>query len=190
MTAHLLLTKCRPGSLGANEQSNGVGLFVGEPEHRWLKTDQQVRLHLNRFPQQQWKGKRGQAWLSMFSSLKIKHADKSFHMIPPCISNKQWDDVLKISQERNYPRNAAADSKQEFFFTSSSHLSAREYIFLSVYSRFILLQPAELTFCRQSTVRKYSITMNQIRHHRHQTFLLPSHPESGSWLVGCVSRQN
>ena len=50
MTAHLLLTKCRhPGSLGANEQSNGVGLFVGEPEHRWLKTDQQVRLHLNRF---------------------------------------------------------------------------------------------------------------------------------------------
>ena len=48
MTAHLLLTKCRPGSLGANEQSNGVGLFVGEPAIA-LKTDQQVRLHLNRF---------------------------------------------------------------------------------------------------------------------------------------------
>ena len=98
--------------------------------------------------------------------------------------HKQWDDVLKISQERNYPRNAAADSKQEFFFTSFSHLSAREYIFLSVYSLLTNLpKPAELTFCRQSTVRKYSITMNQMPDQA-SNFLLPSHPESGELAGG------
>ena len=102
------------------------------PEHRWLKTDQQVRLHLNRSPQTTVEGQARASLAFNVQQLEDKACwqifsyDSSVH--------KQWDDVLKISQERNYPRNAAADSKQEFFFTSFSHLSAREYIFLSVYS--------------------------------------------------------
>ena len=123
----------------------------------------------------------------MSSCLKIKHADKSFHMIPPCISNAMMFSREELSEECC----CRVDSKQEFFFTSFSHLSAREYIFLSVYSRFILLlpKPAELTFCRQSTVRKYSITMNQMPDQGSNFFTpFPSRIKGAGWWVACRGR--
>ena len=202
MTAHLLLTKCRhrvTGSKWTVKRCRIVRRWTGNcsgrpPEHRWLKTDQQVRLHLNRFSPTTVEG---QARASLTFNVQLLE-DKACWQIFSYDSSvhKQCDDVLKISQERNYLRNAAADSKQEFFFTSFSHLSAREYIFLSVYSRFILplllnnQQSSPFADNQQSENIPSLWTRCQIRHHRDQTFLLPSHPESGSWLVGCVSRQN
>ena len=163
------------------------------PEHRWLKTDQQVRLHLNcSHPTTV----EGQAWLSMFSSLKIKHADKSFHMIPPCISNgMMFSRSLKrgIIRGMLLPSRFKAGILLHIFLTPFCSWIHFPFCLLAVHPSPAVHQPSQTS--RAHLLQ--TINSQKIFHHyepdaRSGIKLFYSLPiqNQGSWLVGCVSRQN
>ena len=159
-------------------------------EHRWLKTDQQVRLHLNRFSPTTSLAFNVQQ-LEDKACWQIFSYDSSVH--------KQCDDVLKISQERNYPRNAAAESIQSR--NSSSHLS-HTFLLVNTFS-FLSVHPSPAVHQPSQTSRAHllqTINSQKIFHHYEPDagagitgiklfYSLPIQNQ-GSWLVGCVSRQN
>ena len=125
----------------------------------------------------------------MSSCLKIKHADKSFHMIPPCISNGM---MFSRSPKRGIIRGMLLPIQSR---NSSSHLPhtfllVNTFSFLSTLLLLTNLpKPAELTFCRQSTVRKYSITMNQMPDQGSNFFTpFPSRIRGAGWWVACRGR--